>query len=88
VLPLTPVLAQLQSAVRRSYPRTCRPATYKPGDGPSSEHATDYPGAATRLGLLHDFPDPGRFHRAAIGRHAEAVTTWAAEAALSRHEGL
>jgi DNA-binding CsgD family transcriptional regulator len=36
---------------------------------------------------LHDFPDPGRFHRAAIGRHAEAVTTWAAEAALSRHEG-
>jgi hypothetical protein len=42
-----------------------RPATYRPGGGPNSEHTAAYPGAPTRLVLLllHDFPDPGRFHR-------------------------
>jgi len=46
-------------------PRTCRPATCRPGDGPNSEHGAGYPGAPARLVLLllHDFPDPGRSHR-------------------------
>jgi len=39
VLPLTPIPARLQSAVRAQIPRTCRPATYRPGGGPNSEHA-------------------------------------------------
>jgi hypothetical protein len=45
--------------------RTCRTATHRPGSGPESEHAAEYPGgsAPAVLPLLHDFPDPGRFHR-------------------------
>jgi hypothetical protein len=36
-----------------------------PGGGTNNEHVADYPGAFAPLllPLLHDFPDPGRFHR-------------------------
>ena len=45
--------------------RTCRSVVHRPGSGPDSEHAAEYPGASAPavLLLLHDFPDPGRSHR-------------------------
>jgi hypothetical protein len=63
--------AQLPSTRERRRPavRSRRPhlprATYRPGSGPDSEHAAEWPGAygPLLLRLLHDFPDPGKFHR-------------------------
>jgi hypothetical protein len=48
-----------------AHARTWHIATYEPGSGPDSEHAAEWPGASAALALLllHDFPDPGRFHR-------------------------
>ena len=52
-------------SLRKQMNRTCRPAMYRPGGEPDSEHAAEYPGVSAPflLPLLHDFPDPGRSHR-------------------------
>jgi len=63
-LPLTAAIARCIS-LRKQMARTCRPAMHRPGGRPDSEHLAEYPGAFAPilLPLLHDFPDPGRFHR-------------------------
>jgi hypothetical protein len=57
----------LQPAVPEQIPRTCRPAMYRPGGGPDSEHAAEYQGASARpcysycmiSPIRGNFPAPG-----------------------------
>jgi hypothetical protein len=61
----------------RAGARSRRPATCRPGCGPDSEHATEYPGASAPflLLLLHDFPARGRSHRFPGSSPSDTVKT-------------
>ena len=51
--------------MRQQIPVPTAPTMYRPGDKPNSEHFAEYPDVFDPLVLLllHDFPDPGKFHR-------------------------
>ena len=63
--PPAPLSCDVASArcisLRKQMNRTCRPAMYRPGGEPDSEHAAEYPGVSAPFlsPLLHDFPIRG-----------------------------
>jgi DNA-binding CsgD family transcriptional regulator len=52
-------------SLTRAEPMPVPPTAFVPGNGLDSEHGMECPSASTAfvLLLLHDFPDPGKFHR-------------------------